>query len=187
MESASKGGTPDAQKPGVSAARGRPGGDQEAGGEIARVTEIAAAVPGLALDGRGGGGASCDGGGEGIACIEGAARAKREGEASPKKQEDRESGRCRGGGGGVVARPVDTLNNAVDGERGGDALEIGIDRMEDHHPRDRGVVCQEHGVNGLVGADGAIGDYAVEDARPPAAWTSSKRPRKDDAIAAEAV
>lgn len=180
VERASKGDTPDVSNPGVSAAPGRPGDDNEDGGDVAKITAMAAAVPGLPLDGADSG-PSCGGSGEENA---------REGEPCPQKQADGEGGRFREvETGGVVARALDAT--AVEREtNSGDSVEVGIGGVEDPNKGlDCGVVCREQGVDERVGADSTPVDVdvAAEGARPPAAWTSSKRPRKNDANAAAVV
>lgn len=174
VESASKGGAPDAPNPGVSAARGGPGVDGEDSGDIAKVTAVAAAVPGVPFDG-GDGGTSSSGRTGVLASREGSC-AKRQGPQRDKGG----GGRGRGvEAGEVVARPVDAT--AAEREKNSrDCVEIGIGGAEDQHKRDSGIICQARGVNERARADGTPGDIAVEDPRPTAAWTSSKRPRKEE-------
>lgn len=185
MESTRNGNAP---KPGVSgeSRHGRPGGDRENPdrGDISKTTTMVAVVPGLPLNGADGG-TSCGGSGEGIASSEGAT-ATREGESCPQKQkqEDGDGGRLRRVEmGGVATQPADAAT-AVDGDKNsGDSIEVGTinSGIEDQHKRDCGIVCQEQGVDGRVGAESARRNVGAEEARPPAAWTSSKRPRKEEA------
>lgn len=175
VASASKRDAPGVVNTNVSAARGGPGGDKEDGGDIARITAMAAAVPGLPLDGADGGTSY---GGEGIASREGAT-ATPEGKASSPKQGDGDDGRLKGvETRGAVARPTDAT--AVDGERNsGDDVGNGIGGVEDQHTRGCGIVCQGKGVDELGGPDSTPGDVGAAGAPPPAAWTFSKRPRKE--------
>lgn len=183
VRSASKARAPDVDvpKPGVSAARGGPGGHREDGGDNAKVTAMAvAAVPGVPLDGADG--ETSYGGRDG-----GIASAKREGRCCAEKQGGTDGGRCRGAGtGGAVTRPVDAI--AVDREKkSGDGVEVGIDGGGLQHQRDCGIVCQGQGVGERAGEDGTRGDIAAGGERPAAPWTTSKRPRKEEAKTAAAV
>ena len=89
--SASKTDAPDATNTNVSVVRGGLGGDKKGGDggdqeDIAKITAMAAAVPGLPLGGADGG-TSCGGSGAGVASREGAA-ASREEKSCPQKQGD---------------------------------------------------------------------------------------------------
>ena len=167
-------------------ANGRPGGDKEDdGGDIAKITAMAAAVPGLPLKGADCG-PSCGGSGEGIASREGAA-ATQKAESCPQQKGGGDGGRLRGAGtGGVMTRAVD--DTAVERETNrGDCVEVGIGGVEDQQKRDCSISCREQGVDERVGAGRKPGDVAAGGARPPAAWTSSKRPRKEETNAAAMV
>eukprot|EP00903_Cladosiphon_okamuranus_P010350 g9793.t1 len=178
-----------------SAAPEGPGGDMEDAGGIANIKKMAAAVPGLPLDGADvgtSGGILGTGTGEGsaVTCREGAAATLDGESSSPReaKQGDGGSGRLREAEmvGAIAARPAEA--STVDGGRnGGDGvgMRIGIDGVEDQHNRDCGIVCHGKGVDELHvgGADSSPGDVGAADTSPPAAWTSSKRPRKEEANA----
>ena len=186
--SAAHGRPSDDKEDGGDIANGRPGGDKEDdGGDIAKITAMAAAVPGLPLKGADGG-PSCGGSGEEIASREGAA-ATQEGEFCPQQKGGGDGGRLRAvETGGVMTRAMN--DTAVERETNrGDSVEVGIGGVEDQQKRDCGIVCREQGVDvdERVGAGRKPGDVAAEGARPPAAWASSKRPRKEETNAAAVV
>eukprot|EP00752_Nemacystus_decipiens_P010312 g9187.t1 len=167
-------------------------GDGDRDGGRLRGVETGGLATARAADGTVADGPSCGGSGEEIAGGEGAA-ATREGKSCPQEDGDgdgdRNGGRLRGveTGGRAAARAAG--GTAAETEtRSGESAEVGISGVEDHRGRDSGigVVCRGNGFDERVGADGAGGTPGdgAEVVRPPAVWTSSKRPRKEEANAA---